>query len=146
MKIGIVGHEGAKFTKDGEEKARIIIRRLLEPEDSILVSGGCHLGGIDIWAEQEADKLGRKKFIFKPKTLNWNGGYKERNLQIAESSDIVHCIVTTKYPEVYEGMKFDYCYHCHTKEHIKSGGCWTAKKCKQSEWHLIDQDLTNDKV
>ena len=135
-RIGIVGHEAKKFTPETEAKAREIICSLLHSND-ILVSGGCHLGGIDIWAEEEADKMGLAKQIFLPAINKWEGGYKQRNLKIAYNSDIVHCIVVAEYPEGYDGMKFDYCYHCHTSDHIKSGGCWTAKKAKKAEWHII---------
>lgn len=137
-KVGIVGHEGAKFTAETEAVARNIIRSLLSPGD-ILVSGGCHLGGIDIWAEEEADKLGIQKEIHIPAKRTWEGGYKQRNLKIADTSDIVHCIVVSKYPEGYKGMRFDYCYHCKSSDHIKSGGCWTAKRAKKAEWHIIEE-------
>lgn len=136
MRVGIVGHEAKKFTPETEEKAREIIRSLLLPGD-ILVSGGCHLGGIDIWAEEEADKLGLGKMIFLPKTQSWEGGYRERNLMIASESHIVHVIVVAEYPSTYKGMRFKTCYHCGTSAHIKSGGCWTAKRCKESKWHVI---------
>lgn len=136
MRVGIVGHEAKKFTPETEEKARKIIRSLLSPND-ILVSGGCHLGGIDIWAEEEADKLGLKKEIYLPATRQWEGGYKQRNLKIAYNSDIVHCIVIVEYPDTYKGRRFNYCYHCDSTDHIKSGGCWTAKKAKEAQWHMI---------
>jgi len=135
-KIGIVGHEAKKFTPETEQRAREIIRSLLSPSD-VLVSGGCHLGGIDIWAEEEADALGIEKVVFLPATRAWEGGYKQRNLQIAGESDVVHCIVVAEYPVDYSGMRFDYCYHCHTRDHIKSGGCWTAKRAKKGVWHII---------
>lgn len=102
-----------------------------------MVSGHCHLGGIDIWAEEEADDMGIEKLIFPPKSLRWNGGYKERNLLIARNSDIVHCIVVAKYPPHYRGMRFTRCYHCDTTEHIKSGGCWTAWRCMRRQFHVI---------
>ncbi len=136
MRVGIVGHEAKKFTAETEVKAREIIRSLLS-EGDILVSGGCHLGGIDIWAEEEADKLGLKKEIHHPARMRWEGGFKERNLKIARTSDIVHCIVIAEYSDDYKGMRFDYCYHCHTTDHIKSGGCWTAKRARKAEWHVI---------
>jgi hypothetical protein len=136
MRVGIVGHEAKKFTIETEEKAREIIRSLLSPND-ILVSGGCHLGGIDIWAEEEADKLGLEKEIHLPAIRKWEGGFKQRNLMIANTSDIVHCIVVKEYPEDYVGRIFNYCYHCKTSDHIKSGGCWTAKRAKEAQWHII---------
>ena len=130
MRIGIVGHEGAKFTKKGEEEARRIIVQILSlypKEETELVSGGCHIGGIDIWAEEEADKLGIEKKIYPPARLAWDGGYKPRNIKIAKRSDIVYCLVVKRFADSYKGMKFPYCYHCDTTSHIKSGGCWTAK-------------------
>jgi len=136
MNVGIVGHEAKKFTNETEESAREIIRSLLSPTDT-LISGGCHLGGIDIWAEEEADKKKLQKIIYRPAKLKWEGGYKQRNIMIASSSDIVHCIVIADYPEDYEGIRFNYCYHCDTSDHIKSGGCWTAKRAKKAQWHVI---------
>lgn len=131
MKIGIVGHEAAKFTPETEAKAREMIRTLLALPDSVVVSGHCHLGGIDIWAEEEADKLGREKLIFPPKHLTWNTGYKPRNIQIAKASDRVYDLVVSAYPVGYTGMRFTECYHCGTSDHIKSGGCWTAKYARE---------------
>jgi len=135
-KIGIVGHAKDKFTSKTEAKARRIIQSLLS-EGDIVVSGGCHLGGIDIWAEEEADKLGLEKEIYLPATQKWEGGYKQRNLQIANESDIVHVIVVETYPQEYKGRRFEYCYHCDATDHIKSGGCWTGKRAKKAVWHVI---------
>jgi hypothetical protein len=139
MRVGIVGHEGAKFTHAAEAKARALIRELLAPPDAVLVSGHCHLGGIDIWAEEEAQALGRKMIIFPPKKLVWQGGFKDRNLQIAAESDIVHSIVVEKLPPTYRGMRFTTCYHCKDKAppHAKSGGCWTAWRCRAQRIHII---------
>jgi len=140
MNIGIVGHEAKKFTPITKAKARDIIYSLLSPGD-IIVSGHCHLGGIDIWAEEIANELKLETLIFPPKTLQWDGGYKQRNIQIAENCNEIHNIVVAKYPDSYTGLRFDYCYHCHTNEHIKSGGCWTAKLVekmgKKAYWHVI---------
>lgn len=135
MKVGIVGNEAAKFTPSTELRAREIIRSLIQAGDTV-VSGGCHLGGIDIWAEEEADRLGCEKLIFPPKQRSWEGGYKQRNIRIAEESDIVHCIVVKEYPPGYNGMRFPFCYHCSNKDyeapvHVKSGGCWTVKYAKK---------------
>lgn len=142
MIIGIVGSEAAKFSKESELKAREAIRLILKDATAVC-SGHCHLGGIDIWAEEEADKLGLQKHIFPPKYHNWNDGYKPRNLQIARTSDIVYCITVKELPENYQGMRFKICYHCINNEngcklpHIKSGGCWTALRCKQRQWIII---------
>lgn len=139
MKIGIVGHEARKFDTRTIVLAQHEISEILKSA-SVLVSGGCHLGGIDIWAEEEADRMGIEKRIFLPKTRQWSG-YRARNIQIAEESDVVYCIVVDKYPEDYNGMKFSHCYHCRTDKHIKSGGCWTARYAqglgKQAIWRVI---------
>jgi len=139
--VGIVGAESAKFTPSRELKAKSMIERLLEPQGTILVSGGCHLGGIDIWAEEIADALGRSKVIHYPTVLEWARGYKPRNIKIAETSEVVHNITVASYPPDFDGMKFEACYHCISKSHVKSGGCWTAKYArtlgKTVYWHII---------
>ena len=130
MRIGIVGSEGAKFTPETEEVARQLIRQHIH-EGDVVISGGCHLGGIDIWAVEEARKLGLEVVEHRPKILAWEGGYKQRNLRIAKDSDMVICITLKKLPESYQGMTFKLCYHCGTDEHVKSGGCWTVKQAKK---------------
>lgn len=127
MKVGIVGHEAAKFTPENEVAAKKIIRELLSDLGDTLVSGACHLGGIDVWAEEIADYLGNTTLIFPPKEHNWTNGYKPRNIEIAKNSDIVHCLVVRSLPPTYRGMRFATCYHCKSTDHVKSGGCWTMK-------------------
>lgn len=122
--IGIVGNEGAKFTSRTEELAREEIRRLIAPYDKV-VSGKCHLGGIDVWSIEEARKMGKEVEEFPPASKSWENGYKPRNIKIAEASDTVVCIVVAEYPEHYDGMRFKWCYHCKSQDHVKSGGCWT---------------------
>jgi hypothetical protein len=134
MKIGIVGSEAAKFTPETEAKAKEEIANLIEEglyeDDEIpyIVSGECHLGGIDIWAKDIALDCNVGYIGFPPKSHSWSGGYKERNLQIANESDMVVCITVKKLPDGYTGMKFNKCYHCNTNTHVKSGGCWTVKQ------------------
>jgi hypothetical protein len=142
--VGIVGAEAAKFTTLGEQRARHVIRSILtEPWVDLLVSGGCHLGGADIYAEEEADELGIPKRIHKPARLSWEAGFKPRNILIATDAHIVHNIVVDQLPASYKGMRFTLCYHCKGEhgEHVKSGGCWTAKYAeklgKPAAWHLI---------
>jgi hypothetical protein len=135
MHLGIVGAESAKFTPLGQERARQAIRELISLGGSTLptvVSGGCHLGGIDAWAIEEAQKLGCPTQEYIPKVLAWGapGGYKDRNLQIADASDLCVCIVVDKYPPGWTGLTFDLCYHCDQTDHIKSGGCWTMKQAR----------------
>ena len=134
MRIGIVGSEAAKFTPRGASSARTLIRSLLQPGDEV-VSGGCHLGGIDIWAVEEAHMLDLYTHQYLPAGHSWEY-YKERNILIAENSDHVVCLTVNRLSPAFQfppQMKnFDgYCYHCKTDAHIKSGGCWTVKYAKK---------------
>lgn len=138
MIIGIVGAEEAKFTPEGKRRAVALITKLVsDPSVMEVVSGACHLGGVDIWAAEIGRELGKKVTEFPPKTLDWSGGYKPRNLQIARRSDVVHCITVDSLPPSFDGMKFDSCYHCHRNNHVKSGGCWTMKRAKIGMLHVI---------
>ena len=143
--IGIVGSEGAKFTPETEKKAREIIRKAIHGYDKV-VSGACHLGGIDVWAVEEAQNMGIPTEEFPPKRLSWEGGYKERNLAIASASNKVVCITLKQLPEHYKGMRFELCYHCGTSDHVKSGGCWTVKRAiemgKQGEIIVINDQIS----
>ena len=149
-KVAIIGHAKEKFTPETEEIARHIIRHILSRErDIILVSGRSPMGGIDVWAEEEADRLGVPKRIFAPKQHSWGGeyGFRARNIDIAKYSDEVHIILVSEYPPGYKGMRFDYCYHCaeagcpDPRSHVKSGACWTGhlarKMGKKVVWHII---------
>lgn len=126
MIYGIVGSESLKFDERTERLARQVIKDLCVLADHV-VSGACHLGGIDVWAIEEAKALNLRATEFPSKTHSWEDGYKPRNIQIAEAADRVVCITLRKFPQGYSGPRFPFCYHCKTAEHIKSGGCWTVK-------------------
>ncbi len=140
MKLGIVGAEAAKFTAVTEAAAKEQIRKWIEAtKPTHIVSGHCHLGGVDIWAEEIAAEYELPTLIFPPKELSWEKGYKPRNLEIAKWSDHVICIVVKDYPPDYKGMRFKNCYHCvnnmgmtdyQAAPHVKSGGCWTMYKAR----------------
>lgn len=132
MKIGIVGSEGAKFTDQAGMEARCIIVALIEQSGAdTVVSGECHLGGIDIWAKEKAIKLGLKYIGCPPAFKTWQS-FKRRNIEIAEASDRVVCITVKDLPPGFkEGGWERYCYHCRTDQHIKSGGCWTVKYARE---------------
>lgn len=157
--IGIVGAEGAKFTARGERQARELIRRILAPEDVVLVSGGCHLGGIDIWAEEEYAALRAVSarpdpIIHLPKEREWKTGYMPRNIAIAEDSVEVHNITVKRVADAFKGHLFSYCYHCAQRArsrgeptfipHIKSGGCWTAYRAEKlgkiAQWYFVSNE------
>lgn len=128
--VGVVGSEAKKFTPETERQARQEIRRVIAGAQ-LVVSGHSPLGGIDWWAIEEAEKLGIPTREYPPAKQTWEGGYKQRNLQIAHSSDLVVCITVKTLPESYRGMRFPAgCYHCGTPSthHQKSGGCWTMKQ------------------
>lgn len=155
MNVGIVGAEAAKFTVAGELEARRLIGKLLFDQDAVLVSGGCHLGGVDIWAEEAAGALGRSKIIHHPAELNWSRGFGPRNLLIARNSDVVHVIAVARFPTTFTGPRFPLCYHCarrsrerpyepQTPSHVKSGGCWTAIETerlgKPAHWYVVQNE------
>lgn len=130
--VGIVGSEAAKFTPASREAARELILEILSgPDVTEVVSGGCHLGGIDQWAAEIGKELGLTVTEFLPKTHSWASGYMPRNLLIAQHSDIVHCITVDHLPPKYDGMTFKLCYHCKTDTHVKSGGCWTMMQARK---------------
>lgn len=155
--VGIVGAEAAKFSAAAEEGARGIIKMLLEPPGRVLVSGGCHLGGIDIWAEEEyaalPDRAARPDpIIHLPATREWSTGYGPRNERIAQTCHEIHNIVVDRYVEGFRGRTFPICYHCarrfrehpeygQASTHVKSGGCWTAYRAeqlgKQATWYVV---------
>lgn len=147
MNVSIVGHEAAKFTTRTEDLAKGYIHGIcLAPETQLIISGGCHLGGIDIWAIEQAILSNKPYKEYLPANLTWSGGFKPRNIQIAKASDLLVCIVVAEYPPDYKGdMKFNYCYHCvdhpECPKHVKSGGCWTANYAlsigKRAEWVVI---------
>jgi hypothetical protein len=145
MRIGIVGSEAIKFTARTRAIARDHIRAILSaPGVTEVVSGACHLGGIDIWAAEIGRELGLKVTEFPPKKQSWSYGYRPRNILIAKNSDAVYCITVDKLPETYDGMRFDWCYHCKTRDHVKSGGCWTAKYAqkmgKPAFWIVVNNE------
>jgi len=146
VKIGIIGHGSDKFTEYGKQLAQIKIQEILKnkQDGDVFISGHSPVGGIDIWSEDIARELGYTLEIKSPKQQIWDAeyGYKQRNIDIAKSSDVIHIILVKEYPKEYKGMKFNYCYHCDSKDHIKSGACWTGKQAinfkKNVIYHYID--------
>jgi len=152
MKVGIIGHGQDKFTPETEKKCKEEIEKVLSDSAKeysiIVISGRSPMGGVDIWAEEIAEKLGFKTMIFPAKVNQWNPvngyGFKARNLDIAKTSDEVHIFVVVEYPEKYSGMRFKHCYHCGGKlglTHVKSGACWTGAQAlrmgKKVHWHYV---------
>jgi len=129
--VGIVGHESAKFTPATEAQARDWIRRIIRRTTADrVVSGACRLGGVDVWAIEEARALGVDTLEFPPASDDWATGFRPRNIEIAEASTVVYSLVVAELPASYTGRRFRLCYHCGTADHVKSGGCWTVKHAK----------------
>jgi len=138
MRIGIIGHGEDKFSEKGALDAKIYISQIIKEyhhqySDLVVISGHSPVGGVDIWAETYANNIGVKTDIKSPHQCQWDAeyGYKQRNEDIANESDILFVILVDTYPLNYFGMKFNKCYHCNTDAHVKSGACWTAKLAKK---------------
>lgn len=135
MNLGIVGSEQAKFTQITERAARMAIATMIITwGPTLVVSGHSPLGGVDLYAIEEAERLGVKTREYAPRRHYWAapGGYRDRNLKIAKDSDVVACVTLKELPPTFQGMRFDACYHCLRRrpglapdDHVKSGGCWT---------------------
>jgi hypothetical protein len=155
MKLAIIGHAERKFTPKTKQEAFMVITHVIEKySPSVIISGRSPEGGIDIWAEETADQLKIPKLIFPPEIHQWDGytvgkiGYKQRNIQIADTADMVAVLVVQTLPPGYKGEPWNRrpCFHCEKhkdrpERHVKSGACWTAWEAralgKQAEWFVI---------
>ena len=131
--IGVVGAERSKFTANQVFVVRRLIADLIRGYDRV-VSGACHLGGVDLWAVRVAREKGLSVTEYPPETRDW-AGYKARNLLIARDADHVVCIVVSRLPLGFKGLTHRLCYHCGIDDHVKSGGCWTA-------WRAVEMGKT----
>jgi hypothetical protein len=127
-------------------------------------------GGVDTWVEIQADRIHIDKQIFPAPAMQWNDknvtryctcgdfrcddlyvnklrGYRSRNIQIAETAQVVLCYVpkvdTSKF-DTSKGVgehnaKSHYCFHCREWGHPTNGGCWTMQYAKKlgKETHLV---------
>jgi hypothetical protein len=82
-------------------------------------------------------------------------GFRSRNIQIAEASNVVYCLVPKVLSEAdigritlnndldtfyaYKNRKNIACEHCKVIEHPQNGGCWTLQYAKKlgKETHLV---------
>ncbi len=148
MRLGIVGNEASKFTDATEAMARKYIEEAIVAHGATtIVSGHCHLGGVDIWAEDAARELGLELVTHEPTRLTWQGkgGFRDRNLRIAKGSDHVLCVSvdwsSQHVPRMYNGPKS--CHHCEKPSrggvppHVPSGGCWTAWAAARRSWAIV---------
>ena len=135
MIFGVVGAEAAKFTVETEMRAKGKLAKLYMTENpKLVISGACHLGGVDIWAIEVAQDMGFAIREYPPRSHQWEpNGYKQRNLLIAENADMLVCIAVQEYPPRFMGRRFGHCYH-HSPpatDHIKGGGCWTLRQAEK---------------
>jgi hypothetical protein len=143
VRLGIVGAAAEKFDAVTRKWAKRAIREAIDVyKPTRVISGGCHMGGVDKWAVRIAKKMDVKTKEFPSTTRTWSGpgGFKERNLRIADECDLALCIVVEKLPEGFDGgVAFEDCYHCKSlrPSHCKSGGCWTAMQAAFAEWNII---------
>lgn len=145
MIIGIVGADDRKFSDTQEAWAR---RRILEvikrDKPTHVVSGRCPKGGVDIWAIEEAKRVGLITAEFPAEKNVWEW-YKKRNIQIAEACDKVVCIAVRRAPFMKSLPARTYkCVHCLKSgmpytQHVQSGGCWTMHYARRlgKAWQLI---------
>lgn len=105
LPVVIVGAQASKFNKQTEHDAKLVIRNILlgthrtvPPEMYMLatynklqlVTGACHKGGIDIWAQEEAERTNIPVRLFKPQVRQWPD-------KVITVSDATHLIKTTRY-------------------------------------------------
>lgn len=147
MIVGIVGAGQEKFTSETEQKAREIIRAILNSNyTATITSGHSPVGGIDIFVEEEFYKnpttggLWIRDPIIKGWGTEGQYGYKARNIDIAKADTLIS-IVVKNYPPNYKfetwelKIKDKGCFHCEKAgrpfDHCKSGACYTATKHKE---------------
>ena len=147
--IGIVGNGTDKWTIKGYLQMINVVRYLIKkynPEE--VCSGDSPMLGVDKEVKLNTPENRYKNFPARPLTSgrwsSWkvSGGYRDRNLQIAESR-IVFVIVADSYPAEYRDKREKICYHCKESRpwHCKSGACWTGlqamKKGNKAIWVII---------
>ena len=135
-KICVVGPEESKWKPEQIPKAKKTITDILmnhyteydnygqfEPElEVILVSGHCPKGGVDIWAEEVADKLGIKNEIHAPEVNQWEDRITDIPFNKNEVKE--HHIDIT-------GLRFDgyYYYQVYKQKGYRSRNIDMAKTC-----------------
>ena len=123
VNIAIVGAEGKKWTGYDITAVKARIESVLG-SSSVLISGRCPYGGVDIWAEEYAHKEGIQMRIFPPQNNWWEpDGYRSRNILIAQNCDIMYVFS----PISQEGKV------------VWNGGIWTGRYAQKigKEVHYI---------
>lgn len=125
MKIAIVG-TSTNLTENEERDVQqmiIFILKKYNPDTDTIISGGAR--GVDTIAEEIAKEMRFTTLTYKPITENWEG-FKKRNLEIANTCDVIYSISIPTHKTK--------CYH-HKKdsgilEHEKTAACWTLEKAR----------------
>lgn len=126
MKVAIVGtsHNLTESEeRDIQQTIAYIINRY-EPDEDTIISGGAK--GVDKMAIESAISRGFNTLVFSPKKEQWDGGYKERNIKIAEECHIIYCVSIP--------IHNTECYHHKTPpplKHEKTAGCWTLNRVRE---------------
>lgn len=93
MILAMVGSDNV-YVSRSPSLIDFITNIFIDKEPNIFLSGGAR--GIDIHSEMIFRKLFPRKevYIFRPKNFHWEGtgGFKERNLKIAQTCDELVCI------------------------------------------------------
>lgn len=97
IKLGIIGSRGTYFNNPDEAKGRMftLLDRLVYRGD-LIVSGGCPLGGVDLWAKNYAQYKGFPYTEYAPKDYT-SESFRERNQQIVDNCDELIVFLTKKY-------------------------------------------------
>ena len=82
MKLAIVGSTMLEDNHEAEQIIRDCIKKL---KPTLIISGGAK--GIDSSAVKIAKEMGIPFVEYRPKELNWEAGFKPRNIKIAEECD-----------------------------------------------------------
>ena len=142
--LGVVGASGPRPARliEFENAVHSVISDYLSKfgDGLTVVSGGAR--GVDSMTVKVCGELGVKVVEFKNTVYRWEGpgGFKERDLKIANESDHVVSIVNKSYSD--RPSRKAPCYHCarvsRDSNHVVSGGCFTAINCKSSEVIVIE--------
>ena len=126
MKVAIVGTSAKDLSVEQHSAISIRISQILAryTYDTIIISGGA--AGVDSVAIYLAKQFGFETLVYYPKIHKWEGGYMERNLEIANACDVLYCIsVSTSEPDCY--------HHPEKMRHLKTAGCWTLAEADKLE-------------
>lgn len=136
MKLAIVGTSHLSDNEANDARKAIIFRirdaqkEMIDNEEVEILTGDAE--GIDRLVREIAieQRLDLKVFCSKQKHWEGYGGFRERNIRIAEQCDEITSIVTK--------VKKEDCYHhkLSTIPHERSGGCWTMEYAKHINCHV----------